>query len=200
MRRLVLSRRKPDRYYKLAKSEGYKSRAAYKLFQIHNKSRIFQKGQIVVDLCGAPGGWSQVAAKLVGKEGKVILVDLQRVEQLLEENILVLIGDITSKDIVALLRPKIGPPYKVDVVIADCSPKVSGHWEADHARQIWLSESSLGISDQINAKIFVCKLFQGDLLAEFLNKTKKIYPRIKLHKPTASRKQSAELYMIAKKH
>jgi 23S rRNA (uridine2552-2'-O)-methyltransferase len=192
-----LSKKKPDPYYKRAKKEGYRSRAAYKLAQIQRKFRIIRNGEVVVDLCGAPGGWSQVASREVGDTGKVILVDLEPVYDL--DRITYLRADITSPNVIEQINANLGKAKGVDIVLADCSPKVIGQWDTDHARQIWLSQNALQIAVQLQARIFACKVFQGNLLHEFLEEVKNHYPRTTLHKPQASRRQSAEIYLIAKK-
>ncbi|MFW9916092.1 MAG: SAM-dependent methyltransferase [Candidatus Thorarchaeota archaeon] len=190
-------KRRPDSYSKRAKKEGYRSRAAYKLMQLQKRFKILHKGQVIVDLCGAPGGWSQIASSEAGDAGKVILVDLEPVFDL--DNITCLRADITSPSIVQQIQARLDAFKRVDVVLADCSPKVIGQWDTDHARQIWLSQNALHIAVQLQAKIFACKLFQGDLLQEFLVEVKQHYPRTNFHKPRASRKQSAEIYLLARK-
>ncbi|MHA2271557.1 MAG: SAM-dependent methyltransferase [Candidatus Hodarchaeales archaeon] len=190
-------KRRPDSYSKRAKKEGYRSRAAYKLIQLQKRFKILRKGQVIVDLCGAPGGWSQIASSEVGDTGKVILVDLEPVFDL--DNITCLRADITSPSIVKQIQDSLDAFKRVDIVLADCSPKVIGQWDTDHARQIWLSQNALQIAVQLQAKIFACKLFQGDLFQQFLVEVKRHYPRTNFHKPQASRKQSAEIYLLARK-
>jgi len=169
-----LVRKRPDTYYKRAKKEGYRSRAAYKLEQMQRKFKIFQKGQTIVDLCGAPGGWSQIASEEIGDDGRVILVDLESVYDL--GKISSIIADITSPNVVKQIHMMITEPKRVDVVLADCSPNVIGQWDTDHARQIWLSENALHIAIQLEANTFVCKVFQGNSLRKFVN----LVPRAKI--------------------
>ncbi len=194
-----------DFYAKKAKKEGYKSRAAYKLQQIQQKFHLFRKGQIVVDFCGAPGGWSQITKNLVGKSGEVILVDLQKVKL---NGIHSIKGDITAQTtleaIQALLQECLDSPTteqpKVDIVLADCSPNVSGAWRTDHARQIWLSENALKLALALLTPqgIFVCKVFQGDLFNDFVSTLRQSFLSVRTWKPAASRKESAEIYIISK--
>ncbi|MHA2501158.1 MAG: SAM-dependent methyltransferase, partial [Candidatus Hodarchaeales archaeon] len=115
------------------------------------------------------------------------------------DNITCLRADITSPSIVKQIQDSLDAFKRVDIVLADCSPKVIGQWDTDHARQIWLSQNALQIAVQLQAKIFACKLFQGDLFQQFLVEVKRHYPRTNFHKPQASRKQSAEIYLLARK-
>ncbi|MFX1511135.1 MAG: RlmE family RNA methyltransferase [Promethearchaeota archaeon] len=198
-------RHRKDFYAKKAKREGYKSRAAFKLQQIHQKFRLFRKGQIVVDLCGAPGGWSQIAKLEVGKSGKVILVDLQKLKL---DGIHSIKGDITSQTTLEAIQELLQEwqglttieHLKVDIILADCSPNVSGAWQTDHARQIWLSENALKLALALlsNQGIFVCKVFQGDLLNDFISSLRQSFLSVRAWKPLASRKESSELYLISK--
>ncbi|MFX0090160.1 MAG: SAM-dependent methyltransferase [Candidatus Hodarchaeota archaeon] len=190
--------KKPDHYTKKAKRDGLKSRAAYKLEQIQKKYRLIRKGDIIVDLCGCPGGWSQIAKREVGKRGLVILVDQKKVKL---ENILTVEADITeeetcSKIIDAFKEIKPHARY-VDGVLADCSPNVTGNWSTDHFRQIWLSENALEIAKTLSARYFICKVFQGEGLNDFISEVQDAFTKIKRFKPDASRKASAELYIIA---
>jgi 23S rRNA (uridine2552-2'-O)-methyltransferase len=189
--------RRREHYYREAIKVGYRSRASFKLKQINRKFEIFKVGNIVLDIGAAPGGWSQVASEYVQPSGKVYALDIEYMEPL--DNVYVLKGDVTDKDTQKRLRAIIGIP--LDVVVCDISPKVSGNWSTDHARQIYLSEESLRLS--VNGLLkqggkFVCKLFQGDLFEAFLENVKKLFTVVYLFKPLASRKQSAEIYVIAK--
>ncbi len=189
--------RRREHYYREAIKAGYRSRAAFKLKQINTKFEILKVGNIVLDIGASPGGWSQVASELVQPRGKVYSLDIVYMEPL--DNVYVMKGDITDKDTQERLRTIIGVP--LDVVVCDISPKVSGNWSTDHARQIYLSEEALRLS--VNGLLkqggkYVCKLFQGDLFDHFLDNVKKLFTVVYLFKPKASRKQSAEIYVIAK--
>jgi len=184
-----------DYYYKKAKQEKYKSRAVYKLEQIHKIFKIFKYGVKVVDLGAHPGGWSQFARKKVGSKGVVISVDFQPMNL---PNVISIMGDITEEETIHLIESKLGG--KCGIVLSDCSPNVSGHWGTDHARQIFLAQTSLEIAIRILIKngIFICKIFQGDLVNEFINEVKPLFKIVRTYKPKASRKQSAEMYLIAR--
>ena len=189
--------RKREFYYREAQREGYRSRASYKLIQIEEKFTVFKKGDIVLDLGAAPGGWSQIAANYVAPRGRVYAIDLEYIEPI--DYVITIQGDITDPELIERLQTIIGEP--VDMVISDLSPKVSGNWSTDHARQIYLSESALRLSIQGILKQggkFICKLFQGDLFEDFVANLKKLFTVVYLYKPKASRKASAEIYAVCK--
>lgn len=191
--------KKRDRYTKKAKSEGFRSRAAYKLLQIDEKFQIFHSKQTVVDLCGAPGGFSQIARDRTNGKGQIFLVDIARVKSI--PNITEIIkGDITQLNTILQLQKSLEKHNAIEneiIVLADCSPNVSGHWTTDHTRQIWLAEVALGISNYFLAEKFITKVFQGEYLKELLQKIKAAYQNVKTYKPPTSRKKSAEIYIIA---
>jgi 23S rRNA (uridine2552-2'-O)-methyltransferase len=135
-----IQERKRDYYYRKAKEEKYRSRAAYKLFQAIEKYQFIKKGDIVVDLGAAPGGWTQAARKIVGAEGIVLGVDLKPIEPFPERNVRAIIGDITEPETVRQIQEML--PRKADAVISDVSPNISGIWELDHARQIDLAQKA----------------------------------------------------------
>lgn len=189
--------RRREFYYREAQRVGYRSRASFKLKQINDKFDIFKNGDIVLDLGAAPGGWSQIASNLVIPGGRVYALDLEYIEPM--DGVYTIQGDITDSDTWERLKTIIGEP--VDIVICDLSPKVSGNWSTDHARQIYLSEQALRLSVSGILKRggkFVCKLFQGDLFDAYMDNLKKLFQVVYLYKPKASRKASAEIYAIAK--
>lgn len=192
-------RKKRDIFTKKAKKEGYRSRAVYKLQALDTKFKIFSKNQIIIDLCGAPGGFSQVARDRTNGCASIFLVDLARVKPF--PGITGIIkGDITKFSTIKELQSQVSnfnPEIKEIVVLADCSPDVSGSWEIDHARQIWLTEVALGISNYFCAKKFVTKIFQGELSKGLLDKIKLFFENVSIYKPPTSRKQSAETYIVA---
>lgn len=187
-------KRKPDFYYYKAKEEGYKSRASYKLIQMHEKFKIFKKGQIVIDLCGAPGGWAQVATEYIGNKGQVIILDIQKVADL--DGVISFEKDITEEDTDQFILDLLDSNEKVDIVLSDCAPKVSGAWHTDQARQLYLAENALIIGIKLKAKFVICKVFDGKGFYEFRMSGKKSYKKVKIFKPKASRKESAEIYVL----
>ncbi len=192
-----LRQRRRDHYYKMAKEQGYRSRAAYKLMQIDRKFHIFRKGDVVVELGAAPGGWSQVAVKAIGPEGMLIGVDLQKIEPL--EGATFIKGDFTKPYVVEKIKELIGD-RKVSVVISDMSPNISGAYSTDHARSIYLAELALrfAVENLKKGGVFLVKIFEGDMLGDYVKEAKKHFAMVKLHSPKASRSSSSEIYLIAK--
>ena len=186
-------KRKPDFYYYKAKEEGYKSRASFKIKQMHEKFHLFKKGQLIIDLCGAPGGWSQVAKEYIGHDGRTIILDLQKVHI---DGIESHECDITAETTMPFILEQIAPKTTVDMVLADCAPKVSGAWATDQARQIFLAENALIIAIKLQADIFVTKIFEGRDFNEYRDIARKSYTSVRVYKPKASRKESAETYII----
>jgi len=185
---------KRDQYRKLAHEQGFRSRAAYKLKEINKSYRIIGPGSYVVDLGCAPGGWVQVAQKISGNQGKVLGIDLSFVEEV--PNAKIIQHDIENIDVVDEIISYFGK--KVDSLICDLSPQVSGNWSVDHAAQISLNYSAVRIMDQVLNKKgnALFKVFDGEYSAEFFDFMKKKFIKTKRTKPNSSRKPSSELYCI----
>jgi 23S rRNA (uridine2552-2'-O)-methyltransferase len=188
-----MARKMKDYYFKLAKKEGYRSRAAFKLKQINKKFKVIGSESIVVDLGASPGGWSQVASEITS--GKVVAVDISPMPPL--DGVEFLRGDITNEETLNQLKEIV---KEADVVICDASPNLSGRWSYDHARSIFLAENALKIAENLLKEKgnFVVKVFQGDLLPSYVREVKSKFYFVKLHGPKASRKESAEIYVVAK--
>ncbi len=189
--------RKRDYYYQKAKAEQYRSRATYKLSQTAAIYRFIRKGDILVDLGAAPGGWIQAARKIVGKTGFVLGVDLKPIEPFSQEYVRTIVADMTDSD--TLQQILLFLPRKPDVVISDASPNISGVWEVDHARQIDLASQALELAVKLlrpGGNFFV-KVFEGELLNDFLKAVKKHFEVVKFIKPKASRAKSSEMYVLA---
>lgn len=186
---------KKDYYYKEAKSLGYRSRAAFKLKQINKKFKIMKNGNYVVDLGAAPGGWSQVAYEIVGKNGVVIGIDIKEINQI--EGITFIKGDVENQEIINKVIKKID---KADVVISDMSPKISGNYSMDHARSIYLANLALNSLKTLlkNGGNFLVKVFEGDMFKEFFEEVKSNFNFAKIYSPKASRAKSSEIYIVAK--
>ena len=191
-----IQERKRDYYYKKAKAEKYRSRAAYKLFQAIEKYHFIKNGDVVVDLGAAPGGWVQAARKIVGGRGFVLGVDLKSIESFPQSNVRTIIGDINEQETLEQILTMI--PKKADVVISDASPNISGIWEVDHARQIDLAQQSLKIALETLRPLgdFLAKVFEGDLLVDFINKVKRHFEVVRIIKPMASRAKSSEMFVL----
>ena len=182
-----------DHYRKLAHEEGYRSRSAYKLKELNASYRILGPGHFVLDLGCAPGGWTQVASKIVGNKGKVMGIDTSFVEEIpgaymLKANI----SDNIIEEIFLFFDKKI------NAVISDLSPQVTGNWSVDHSIQISLNYDAAKIMEQVLAKKgnAIFKIFDGEYSNEFYEYLKKNFSKIKLTKPKSSRKPSSELYCI----
>jgi 23S rRNA (uridine2552-2'-O)-methyltransferase len=191
-----LQERKRDYYWRLAKEEGYRSRAAYKLLQANQSYHFIKLGDIVVDLGAAPGGWLQAVRKLIGDRGYVLGVDTLPIEPFQLPNVETLVGDVADPKIIDDIRKKL--PHPADAVLCDVSPSVSGVWEVDHARQIDLARASLKIAISILRLkgAFFTKVFQGDLLDEFVNEMKQYFHQVRIIRPKATKTKSAELYLL----
>lgn len=191
--------RKQEQYYKKAKKENYHSRASYKLLQLDNKFKIIKKGDNVVDLGAAPGGWSQVALERVGEEGLVVGVDLQRIKHMESPNFIGIRGDFTKEETLQNICKITGK--KVDVVLSDASPQLSGVKDVDQIRTLELALAVIKITNYILKPhgSLIMKAFQGEEFENLLKKIKKEFKTVKTTKPPSSRKKSVEMYMIAKK-
>ncbi len=196
MTRRWQSERKKEFYYRKAKQENYRSRAAYKLKQINEKFDVISIGDRVVDLGSSPGGWSQVASEIVGTAGKVVSVDIKRMRPI--EGVDFIVGDVREAKTIAQMLEKLGG--SADVVISDMAPNISGNYSVDHARSIELCEFALTVARRAlrQGGTLVVKVFEGDLYHDYLEKLKKDFRSVKGHNPRASRPASSEIYVIAK--
>ena len=187
-----------DRYFKKAKQEGYRSRAAYKLLELQQRYRLLKAGDGVVDLGAAPGGWLQVAAKIVGQNGKVIGVDLQSIQPLPERNVILLSGDIRSEEIQRRIRELIGGP--AHCVLSDLAPKLSGIRDADMARCLELNRIALAVAKQLlrPGGALLVKSFISEDLQLFSAELKQQFSAVQRTKPEATRQGSSEFYFLAK--
>ena len=196
MTRRWQAERKKEFYYRQAKKENYRSRAAYKLKQINERFEVINIGDRVVDLGASPGGWSQVAIERVGTAGKVVSSDIKHMRKI--DNVDFVYGDIRDKKTVEAILALLGGA--ADVVISDMAPNISGNYSTDHARSIELCEFALDFAKQSlrQGGTLVVKAFEGDMYPEFLNKLKKNFQNVKGHNPRASRPASSEIYVIAR--
>jgi 23S rRNA (uridine2552-2'-O)-methyltransferase len=190
-----MARNQKDHYYRMAKMEGYRARSAYKLLQINEKFHLIKKGDSVVDLGAAPGGWLQVAKELSG--GTVVGVDLEKIAPI--PGVLTFQADITKDETLDLIKGAIGG--NADVVICDAAPNLSGAWDVDHSRSVDLARSALRIAKKLlkPGGNFLVKVFQGDTFLNYLAEVKREFEKSQAHSPAASRKESAETYVIGKK-
>jgi len=183
-----------DPYFRKAKAEGYRARSAYKLIQIQDRFRILRKGQTVLDLGAAPGSWSQVASKIVGRAGKAIAVDLRPIEPI--PGVAALRGDITTPEVQAQILKAAGGP--VDVVLSDAAPNTSGIKERDHALSLELVYAALNVAQRSlkPGGHFVAKLFEGKDLPQLIADLRRRFDRVKPCYPRATRRESREVYLV----
>lgn len=188
-----------DEYVKLSQKEGYRSRAVYKLKELQEKDRLIQHGMTVIDLGAAPGGWSQYAVELVGKNGRVIASDILPIDPL--PFVEFIQGDFTEERILNEILDLIGND-KTEVVISDMAPNLSGNDAIDQPGSIYLCELALDFSRQILAEdgSMVVKLFQGAGSDEYLKEVRKNFRQVKIRKPKASRARSREVYVVAQRY
>ena len=186
-----------DQYVKRAQTDGYRSRASYKLIEINQKDKIFKPGLIVVDLGAAPGGWSQVAAKLVGPGGKIIASDILNMDPI--DKVDFVLGDFTNsvvlQNILDLLDNNL-----VDLVISDMAPNMSGIRGVDQTKAMYLIELALDMACEVlkPGGNFVVKVFHGEGFDHYMLELKKRFKRVTSRKPDASRSRSREVYVVAK--
>ena len=186
-----------DPYVKQSQLDGYRSRASYKLLEIVEKGRFIKPGMVVVDLGSAPGGWSQVAAKLVGHKGCVVAVDILPMDPV--AGVSFIQGDFTEEEILNQLLNEIGN-RPVDLVISDMAPNLTGMKAVDQPAMIYLAELAVDLVQQVMTAdgIFIAKLFQGEGFDEFVRNTRTVFNVVSLKKPDASRSKSREVYLVAK--
>lgn len=180
-----------DKYFRQAKSEGYRARSAYKLQEINQHFHLISRGTTVLDLGAAPGSWSQVATEL---GAHVIAVDLSPIEPL--DGAHIIRGDITHADCIAEIAAAL--PDGADAVISDVSPATSGVALVDHARSIQLAQASLDIARGFlkSGGGFVVKVFQGEDFEKFVSEAKKLFRKVEVYRPDASRRESSEHYVV----
>lgn len=187
-------RRRKDPYYRAAKRAGYRSRSAFKIRQMAKNHKLLHGVDIVLELCSAPGGWTQILREL-NSSLKIVAIDLEVMPPV--QGVHFIEGSILDDEIIAQAQQLIGSPF--DLVLSDCSPKVSGLWDLDVVRQLELADRTFEIANQVlrpNGKA-LAKVFQGPGFHEFLLDMRKRFNTVKLIKPAASRKTSAEIYLLA---
>jgi len=184
-----------DEYYNRAKQEGYRSRSAYKLRQLDDDAGLVDPGDRVLDLGAAPGGWLQVASELAGETGTVVGVDRQRIDPL--EGVETVRGDMTDPDTRERVREVIG---EADVVLSDMAPNMSGEYELDHARSVYLARTAFETALEVLAPggDLVVKVFDGPDLAELREEMEGEFQYVRSTRPAATRDASSEQYLIAR--
>lgn len=186
-----------DAYVKQAQEAGYRSRAAFKLLEIQQRDRILHPGQTVVDLGAAPGGWSQVAASIVGSRGRVFALDVLTMDSL--AGVTVLQGDFTENQVLEALLAQLGDA-RADLVMSDMAPNISGMRSVDQPRAMYLAELALALAQQVlrPGGDFLVKVFQGSGFQEFLAEMRAHFKKVSTRKPRASRPRSREVYLLGR--
>lgn len=198
-----LQRQLNDPYVVAAKQTGFRSRAAFKIVEIDEKFNIFKRGQLVVDLGAAPGGWTQYVVQKTGsdnladkKRGTVVALDILPMDPI--DGALLLQADFSTEQAVVDLIAALGG-RKADVVMSDLAPNTTGHQSTDHLGIIHLIEIAWGFAAQVLAPngIFITKVFQGGATQELLQPLRRAFKSVKHMKPPASRQGSPEMYLVA---
>lgn len=186
-----------DEYVKRAQKEGYRSRAVYKLEELDSKDRLFKSGQIVVDLGAAPGGWSQYACKHVGKKGRVYALDILEMEPI--EGVEFLPGDFREQGVLDTLMASL-EGQKIDLVMSDMAPNISGMSAVDQPRAMYLCELALDFARHTlkPGGLFLAKVFQGEGFDPFIKELRSLFDKVVFRKPGASRPRSREVYVVAR--
>jgi 23S rRNA (uridine2552-2'-O)-methyltransferase len=192
-----LRRHVNDPFVKKAQLEGYRSRSAYKLIELNEKDRLIKPGMFLLDLGSAPGGWSQVAAKLAGGKGRVLATDILPMEPI--KGVDFIQGDFTDEAVVARLIEMCGGK-KFDLIISDIAPNITGIDSADQASSMYFLELAL---DTVKKTLkpgatFVAKMFQGSGSDKYLKDLRPSFEKVLTRKPSASRAESREVYIVAK--
>jgi 23S rRNA (uridine2552-2'-O)-methyltransferase len=183
-----LRRHVSDPYVRKARQEGYRSRAAYKLLELDQKHSLFKPGMTVLDLGAAPGGWSQVAAQKVMPGGRVVAIDVLEMPPI--SGVTIIKGDFRQVSI----------ENRADVVLSDVSPNLSGIANVDQARLLELGLSAIQLCAKLLKRdgVFVVKAFHGEAFDELRERLAAVFTKVKVAKPSASRGESAETYVVAR--
>lgn len=186
-----------DPYVKRAQKDGLRSRASYKLMELNEKDKLIRPGMLIVDLGSAPGGWSQVAGKLVGEKGRVLATDILPMDPL--DNVDFIQGDFTT-DAVFQQMLDLLDGRQPDLIISDIAPNISGVAVADQAASMYLVELTLDMVRQVlkPGGNYAVKVFQGEGSEAFLKDVRTSFDKVMIRKPEASRPRSREVYLVGK--
>ena len=192
-----MARHVSDPFVKKAQLEGYRSRSAYKLTELNEKDRLIRPGMRIMDLGSAPGGWSQVAGRLVGSKGRVLATDILPMEPI--KNVDFIQGDFTDEKVVAELLEWLGGG-KFDLIVSDIAPNITGIDSADQASSMYFLELALDTVRQTlkPGAAFAAKMFQGAGSDQYVKELRTSFEKVLIRKPAASRAESREVYIVAK--
>ena len=201
MKRSKSSRRWLDRHFKdefvqKSQKEGFRSRAVYKLQEIQERDRLIREGQLVVDLGAAPGGWSQYAGQLVGSKGRVVAMDILPMDPI--DGVSFIQGDFREETVLEQLQELL-EGSKVDLVISDMAPNVTGMAVVDQPRSMYLCELALDFARDClkPGGGMAVKVFQGEGFDQYLRDLRAVFSKVVTRKPKASRPKSREVYLVA---
>ncbi|NVK55488.1 MAG: 23S rRNA (uridine(2552)-2'-O)-methyltransferase RlmE [Alteromonadaceae bacterium] len=185
-----------DPYVKKAQADGYRSRASYKLIEINDKDKLFRAGSVVMDLGSAPGGWSQIVAPIVGEHGRVIASDILPMDSIIGVDFVQ--GDFTDEAVYNQILNVLGDA-RVDVVISDMAPNLTGVSTTDQYASIYLVELALDMARNVlqPGGSFCAKVFQGVGYDEYVKDVRSSFSKVVVRKPAASRPRSREVYLVA---
>jgi 23S rRNA (uridine2552-2'-O)-methyltransferase len=186
-----------DEYVRRAQEQGHRSRAVFKLLEVQEKDRILKPGMVVVDLGAAPGGWSETARQLVGRNGRVIATDILPMDPI--EGVEFLEGDFREAEVLDRLLALIGED-RADLVLSDMAPNMSGVDAVDQPRAMYLAELALELARKIlkPGGDFLVKVFQGEGSEAYLRALRQDFDKVIIRKPKASRPRSREVYILAR--
>ncbi len=208
-----INRQHKDIFVKKSKEDGYRSRAAYKLLELQTKYSLLKSGMTVIDLGAAPGSWSQVAIDIIAPQnidksnkqlGRLIAVDILPIEPI--KNVDIILGDLTTKEVFDNICNLIGVDLnnmqnkKVDIILSDMAPNLSGIWAVDIPKAMYLSELAMDLVKCLLKKdgSFLIKLFNGEGFDKYLIMLRKYFAKVIISKPKSSRAESREMYVLAR--
>jgi len=186
-----------DQYVKMAKEQGYRSRASFKLLELQEKDKLIRKGMTVVDLGAAPGGWSQVAASLVGDSGRVVSSDILPMDSM--AGVEFIQGDFTEESVLNEILNVMGGA-QAGLVISDMAPNMSGNDSVDQPASMYLVELALDMARQVLKPKgdFVAKVFQGEGFDDYVKDVRSSFDKVVTRKPSSSRARSREVYIVGR--
>jgi len=186
-----------DQYVKMAKEQGYRSRASFKLLELQEKDKLIRKGMTVVDLGAAPGGWSQVAASLVGDAGRVVSSDILPMDSM--AGVEFIQGDFTEESVLNEILNVMGGA-QAGLVISDMAPNMSGNDSVDQPASMYLVELALDMARQVLKPKgdFVAKVFQGEGFDDYVKDVRSSFDKVVTRKPSSSRARSREVYIVGR--
>ncbi len=191
------ARQERDPYVKMARRDGWRSRAVYKLEQILDKERLLRPDMICIDLGAAPGGWSQYVANRLKERGRVLALDVLPMDVL--PGVEFIQGDFTEDTVLAAILQRLGDD-RADLVLSDMAPNITGNKVVDQPRSLYLAELALDFAQKVLRKkgTFICKLFQGQGTDDLVAAARATFEQVKIVKPAASRPGSSEIYLVAR--